>query len=138
VRKEKQAVKARMDQRTRERLPVLPTLIRVANDMRHAALQRLTAAGQTQPGQTFTATDLTLRRSSMYRPANAKVWAEDPATGVRRDLTLEESDAFWAWAAMETLSRTGIRIEELLELTHQAISSYRLPHGPGVVVLCPV
>jgi integrase len=138
VRKEKQAVKARMDQRTRERLPVLPTLIRVANDMRHAALQRLTAAGQTQPGQTFTAADLTLRRSSMYRPANAKVWAEDTATGVRRDLTLEESDAFWAWAAMETLSRTGIRIEELLELTHQAISSYRLPSTGELVPLLQI
>lgn len=138
VKKEKQAVKARMDQRTRERLPVLPTLIRVANDLRQAALQRLTAAGQAHPGQTFTAAGQTLRRSSMYRAANAKVWAEDPATGVRRDLTLEESDAFWAWAAIETLSRTGIRIEELLELTHQAITSYRLPSTGELVPLLQI
>jgi integrase len=138
VKKEKQAVKARMDQRTRERLPLLPTLVRVANDMRHAALQRLTAAEQTQPGQTFVTAGQTLRRSSMYRSANAKVWAEDPTTGVRRDLTLEESDAFWAWAAIETLSRTGIRIEELLELTHQAITSYRLPSTGELVPLLQI
>jgi integrase len=138
IKKEKQAVKARMDQRTRERLPVLPTLVRLANEMRHAAAQRLTAAEAAQPGQMFTTTGQALRRCSMYRPANAKVWAEDPATRVRRDLSMEESDAFWAWAAIETLSRTGIRIEELLELTHQAISSYRLPSTGELVPLLQI
>ena len=138
IKKEKQAVKARMDQRTRERLPVLPTLIRLANEARRAAAQRLTAAEAAQPGQTFTAAGQTLRRCSMYRSANAKVWAEDPATSVRRDLSMEESDAFWAWAAIETLSRTGIRIEELMELTHQAISSYRLPSTGELVPLLQI
>ena len=57
---------------------------------------------------------------------------------MRRDLTLEESDAFWAWAAIETLSRTGIRMEELLELTHQAISSYRLPSTGELVPLLQI
>jgi hypothetical protein len=35
----------------------------------------------------------------------------------RINITQAESDGFWAWAVIETLRHTGIRIEELLELT---------------------
>ena len=56
-----------------------------------------------------------------------RTWAEDPETGSRRDLTLAEQHAFWAWAAVEVLFRSGIRIEELTELTHQSLVQYRLP-----------
>jgi hypothetical protein len=138
IKKEKQAVKARMDQRTRERLPVLPALIRAANELRKAAAERLTATQQAQPGGTVTAGGHTLRVPVMYRTVNARVWAEDTGTGIRRDLTLEESDAFWAWAVIEVLSRTGIRIEEMLELTHQAITSYRLPSTGELVPLLQI
>jgi Phage integrase family len=138
IKKEKQAVKARMDQRTRERLPVLPALIRTANELRKAAAERLAAAQQAQPGGTVTVGGHTLRVPIIYRTVNARVWAEDIDTGIRRDLTLEESDAFWAWAVIEVLSRTGIRIEELLELTHQAITSYRLPSTGELVPLLQI
>ena len=47
----------------------------------------------------------------------ARIWAEDPDTGNRRDLSGEEDRAFWTWAAVETLRHTGIRIEELTELS---------------------
>jgi len=40
-----------------------------------------------------------------------------PRTGKRRDLTLEEHQAFWTWAAVHILRDTGIRIEELTELS---------------------
>jgi hypothetical protein len=138
IKKEKQAVKARMDQRTRERLPVLPTLLRVANDLRKTTAERLDAAHHAEPGGTITVGGQTLRIPVMFRTANAKMWAEDIATGARRDLTSEESQAFWAWAAFEVLSRTGIRIEEMLELTHQAITSYRLPSAGELVPLLQI
>ena len=51
------------------------------------------------------------------RTPAGKVWAQDPATGKRRDLGREEDHAFWAWAAVEVLRATGIRVEELLELS---------------------
>jgi hypothetical protein len=107
--------KARMDQRTRERLPVLPVLIRSAEDGRHAAAERLAACTAAVPGQTFTAGGQELRRAVMTKGASARTWAEDPADGSRRDLTLEEHRAFWAWAAIEVLRHTGIfsRIEGL-------------------------
>ncbi|WP_344854095.1 hypothetical protein [Amycolatopsis ultiminotia] len=48
-------------------------------------------------------------------------------TGTRRDLSQEEHEAFWTWAAVEVLRHTGIRIEELTELTHHSFVQYKLP-----------
>lgn len=138
IKKEKQAVKARMDQRTRERLPILPNLLRIANELRNVTTQRLTTARQAASGDTITIGGQALRIPAMFWPVNAKVWAQDVVTGARRDLTGEESDAFWAWAAFEVLSRTGIRIEEMLELTHQAVTSYRLPSTGELVPLLQI
>jgi hypothetical protein len=138
IKKEKQAVKARMDQRTRERLPILPNLLRIANELRNVTAERLTAARQAASGDTITIGRQALRIPAMFRPVNAKVWAQDVVTGARRDLTGEENDAFWAWAAFEVLSRTGIRIEEMLELTHQAVTSYRLPSTSELVPLLQI
>ncbi|MEV8297909.1 site-specific integrase [Streptomyces rochei] len=47
--------------------------------------------------------------------------------GTRRSFTGEERSAFWVWAAIEILRHTGIHIEELLELGHHSIVSYKLP-----------
>jgi integrase len=61
------------------------------------------------------------------RGAGARLWADDPATGKRRNLTLEEHQAFWAWATVEILRLTGIRVEELTELSHHSLIQYKLP-----------
>ena len=66
------------------------------------------------------------------------MWAEDPATGKRRDLTLDEHRAFWAWAAVEVLRLTGIRIEELTELSHHSFVQYRDPATGELVPLLQV
>ena len=64
----------------------------------------------------------------MAPTANGRhVWAEDAAAGKRRNLSYEEEEAFWAFATIEVLRLTGIRCEELLELTHHGITEYRLP-----------
>jgi hypothetical protein len=109
-RKSQRRRKARMDARTRERLPVLPALIRTAAQRRHDTAAVLAAARGTPPGQAFTAAGETLARSSTPHAAAAaaKIWADDPAAGRRRDLTLEEDHAFWTWAIIEVLRATGI------------------------------
>jgi hypothetical protein len=124
--------KSRMDQRTRERISVLPALIAAVDRERTASAQRLTLAQATRPGEVFTAAGQTLRRVVTTR-APANIWAEDPTDGPRRNLTREEHRAFWAWAAVEVLRLTGIRIEELTELTHPSLVQYRLP-GTGELV----
>jgi len=131
--------KSRMDQRTRERLPVLPVLAAAVSAARSKTAQTLAAAQATAPGQQFTAAGQTLRRPVMTRHAtSAKVWAEDPATGRRRDLTLEEHRAFWTWAAVEVLRHTGIRIEELAELSHHSFVQYLLPATSELIPLLQI
>ena len=56
----------------------------------------------------------------------------------RRDLCHEEEYAFWAWAAVEVLRLTGIRIEELLEISHHSLVQYRLPTTGEIVPLLQI
>jgi integrase len=125
--------KSRMDARTRERLPVLPALASAVSQRRKDTAALLTAARQTAPGQEFTAAGQTLIRADIPYAAARKIWAHEPGSPKRRDLTGEEDYAFWAWAAIEVLRATGIRIEELLELSHHSLVQYRLP-GTGELV----
>jgi len=103
--------KSRMDQRTRERIPVLPALITAVDQGRKDAAARLAAAAAAVPGDLFTAAGATLRKTALTSAqgrANGRIWAEDPVTADRRDLTREEDTAFWTWAAVEVLRATGI------------------------------
>ena len=125
--------KSRMDARTRERLPVLPVLVQAVDERRKNAGELLQAARQAHPGEAFTAAGQTLTRSVTTRPASGKIWADDPVTGKRRDLAVEEDLAFWAWAAVEVLRMTGVRVEELLEISHHSLVQYQLP-GTGELV----
>ena len=128
--------KARMDARTRERLPVLPVLVRTVDERRKNAAALLQAARQTPPGQAFTAAGQTLTRS--ITKTAGKIWAGDPATGKRRDLGHEDDYAFWAWAAVEVLRLTGCRVEELLEISHHSLIQYRLPATGEIVPLLQI
>jgi integrase len=130
--------KTRMDARTRERLPVLPVLIRTVDQRRKNAAELFQAARHARPGETFTAAGQTLTRPAVTRPGTGKIWAGDPAAGKRRDLTEEEDLAFWAWATVEVLRLSGVRVEELLELTHHSLVRYRLPTTGEVVPLLQI
>ena len=67
-----------------------------------------------------------------------RVWAEDPDTGARRDLSFEEHRGFWTWAMVEVLRHTGIRIEELTELSHHSLIQYRLPSTGELIPLLQI
>ncbi|MGH3182211.1 MAG: tyrosine-type recombinase/integrase, partial [Streptosporangiaceae bacterium] len=118
--------KARTDQRTRERLPVLPRLIAAAEKERDGTASRLAAAMAAAPGQEFTSGGQTLVRAILREPS-PRIWAEASSTGRRRNLTAEDEHAFWAWAIIEILRHAGIRIEELTELSHHSLIRYQLP-----------
>ncbi|MGW6356270.1 hypothetical protein ACWFR5_13930 [Streptomyces sp. NPDC055092] len=76
--------------------------------------------------------------------SGTKVWAQEleaprtAARAARRDLTHEDHKAFWAWAAIEVLRHTGVRIEELCELSHHSLIQYRLPTTGELVPLLQI
>ncbi|PBA68816.1 integrase [Mycobacterium avium] len=130
--------KARMDSRTRERLPVLPILVETTNQWRRESQELLAAGQQTPPGQLFTAAGKTFTR--IHRPAAKpdNVWVRNPDTGKLMLLNRDEDHAFWAWAVIEVLRHTGIRVEELLELSHHSLVQYRLPSTGELVPLLQI
>ena len=136
--KDRSQRKSRMDQRTRERLPVLPALTAWVDAERTKTAAVLHAANATAPGAVFTVAGCSLRRCAMKTATTGRLWAEDPQGGKRRDLTFEEHRGFWTWAVVEVLRHTGIRIEELGELSHHALIQYRLPATGELVPLLQI
>ena len=53
----------------------------------------------------------------------------------RVDLQYNVTRAFMTWTIIEILRHTGIRIEEMLELTHLSIKQYRKPDGTVIPLL---
>ncbi|MEU0355358.1 site-specific integrase [Streptomyces cyaneofuscatus] len=131
--------KARMDRRTRERLPVLPALVRAADQRLKAARQRLEAVLAAEPGTTFTVLGETYTRvmgtDRVDRVRSTNVYDE---AGKRIHLGQAEHRAFWAWATVEFLRHTGARIEEMLETSHHSIIQYTLPTTTEVVPLLQI
>ncbi|MEV6882848.1 site-specific integrase [Streptomyces sp. NPDC051135] len=135
--KVKQQQKTTSDQRTRERLPVLPALIRVADRQLREARARLDALHTAPLGTQFTVLgeDFTTPKSTSRAGLTGQAY---DSSGRRRDLEAEEKRAFWGWATIEILRHTGIRIEELLELGHHSIIRYKLPTTGEVVPLLQI
>lgn len=132
------ARKSRTDQRTRERLPVLRALVSWVQSERDRTAELLAAAKRTEPGELFTVSGQLMRRSVMAVPSGARVWAEPPDGGKRVDLMFEEHRGFWTWAMVEVLRHTGIRIEELSELSHHSLIQYQLPDTSALIPLLQI
>lgn len=80
-----------MDQRTRTLLPALPALVKAVERQLKDAQTCLATGPESPAGAPFTtpAGETLLRRAGV----SSRVYADDPATGRRRDLTVEEERA---------------------------------------------
>ena len=126
-------LKARMQQRTRTLVPVLPRLIATAEaELEHIG-RLLAAMRNTAPEVEVTVDGRRYQRTKTTWKINAV--ALDDGPGPRFDVMRRDDDAFWTWAAIEVLRRTGVRIEELLELTHVGLRQYQAPTGEMVPLL---
>lgn len=129
---------ARMQERTRALVPVVPRLVAAAEDELAQATRLLTAVRDMRPGEEFTVDGRHFRRTgrqtSNWRPSALFVTSIDEP-GPRFDAERREDTAFWTFAIIEVLRRTGARIEELLELTHLSLRQYHAPTGEMVPLL---
>jgi len=129
--------KADMQARTRRLLPVLPQLATAVGDHLGFVERSLAAALTVEPGEAFSVDGQRWRRhqhKSTYDSVRSTVIATGP-NGDRVSLTRMEDQAFWTWAAVEVLRHSGIRIEEMLELTHLSIRPFRKPSGEVIPLL---
>ncbi|MET9692967.1 site-specific integrase [Streptomyces sp. NPDC006514] len=133
--KHEKRVKAKMDQRTRERLPALSTVVRAAWTNWTEAREGMDALRAAPLGGQFTFRGTTYTRQKKDSSTPFRAYDE---SGRRAHLGLVEERAFWAWATIEFLQHTGVRIEEMLEASHHALIQYRLPTTDEVVPLLQV
>lgn len=147
--KRRQHVKARMQQRTRSLTPLLPGFMRSAEDLKERGRRLLECTVAAAHLETYIVDGVTYRRHDpvVRTKANtrARIWAEvisaeagsrpPVPVGKRADITAVEADSFWGWAVSSTLKETGVRIEELLELTQLSLRHYVAPTTNTIVPL---
>ncbi|WP_307530526.1 tyrosine-type recombinase/integrase [Streptomyces umbrinus] len=135
-------INRRMADRTRTRQPLLPVLVQHV-ESRHEHLSNLReAARSTSLGAYFAYQGRSYKRSNspedrrrLKTPEGPTVRAIDQETGKTVYLDQAEERAFWDWAVIEVLRHSGIRIEELTELTHLSIRQYQRPNGETIALL---
>ena len=143
--KERKKTTAAMHQRIRDRLPQLPVLVDVAERHRSEQAALLEAVKAVPIDATFEHEGRSYRRTVpksyrkvSYRSDVVPDQVEDVSSGEIIDVGKSEHEAFWAWAVIETLRHTGVRVEELMEITHLALVSYRLPKTREVVPMLQI
>jgi integrase len=132
---------ARMHHRTRALAPVLSALSAATHARLSAAQGLLAAAERAGEGEQFAFAERPWHR--LRRSRTGAAGAHRPYSQVRvidtngavLDVTTEEADAFWAWAIIEVLRLTGLRVEEMLELTHLSLRRYVRETGDVVPLL---
>jgi site-specific recombinase XerD len=137
----RQRSREEMHDRIRRLQPLLPALVRYVEE-EHETMRVLAEAADTEAGEKMTVgarvfkrlfTPADQRHARMHGTANVRYLEE--ATGKAVNATLAEDTAFWQWAVVEALRLTGVRIEELLELSQLSIRQYRRPNGEVVALL---
>lgn len=135
--KEKRRQRAVSHQRTRQRLPHLPTLMNAVTDQLRWHRLVLQTAEERDPGDRFNVEGITCEVAASAaapfgaHPAGVKrmggLMVRRLDTGSVFDAVQRETVYFWRWATFSVLKETGVRIEEMEELTHASITQYRLP-----------
>lgn len=140
--------RSKMHARTRQLTPLLPQFMETAERLRESSSRLLAAASVASHLEAFEVDGVHyLRHDPVLRDGAAKrnlVWvrladhpnapASPPGPGYI-SASRVESDGFWGWAIANVLKETGIRIEELLELTQLSLRHYVAPTSNTVVPL---
>ncbi|MGW9028293.1 tyrosine-type recombinase/integrase [Streptomyces sp. NPDC055722] len=137
----KREIHQRMADRIRVRQPLLPTLVAHVEGRYEHLTNLLKTARAVRLGEHLAHEGHSYRRTDTERDRTwAKSEDEPPVRVTDEDghvlnVTLAEDTAFWEWAGLEILRHSGIRIEELCELTHLSIRQYQRPNGEVIALL---
>lgn len=119
----------RMQARTRTLAPHLPALAARAEQRYHHAVQLRDLVQDTPIGEPFAFAGETYVRQRTTRGAMSTAYVTKIGQGSRIDTDWQVVKTFLTWAIVDVFRYTGVRIEELLELTHLSIRQYRKPDG---------
>jgi len=126
---------ARMHARTRTLAEFVPALVSTARTRREHASALLDAASG-QPVATRIAVGGTTYEMAWHGEGRRRrLLACRQPDGALIDAAYEENEAFWAWAVIEVMRLSGLRIEEVMELTHLSVRRYTQPDGQVVPLL---
>ncbi|MBP2371987.1 integrase [Pseudonocardia parietis] len=132
----RRAATARMQARTRTLAPHMPRLVEHARRRRDQAERLLAQARAAVPGDEFDHDNTRYRRVRLTKQAQpGAIRVSVVGQDKRIDPILHEERAFWTWAIVETLRHSGMRFEELKELTHLSIRQFTKPDGETVPLL---
>lgn len=135
-------VNERSADRTRQRQPLLPFLVNHVETRYDRARLLLGRAGKVAEGEAFIHEGIEYRR--IRTEADRKLLrhgdevptrVQEVASGRIVHIGTDEEAAFWEWATVETLRHSGVRIEELCELTHLSIRQYQRANGEVIALL---
>lgn len=141
---------AKHKRRTREKThnqirtlqPLLPVLVDYVDERREHWRGVLERASSAEHGETFTHDGHSYTRIITRGDAQLIADGDQPGMHVRSprfgrtiDVNMHEDTAFWMWAIIETLRHSGLRIEELTELSQLSVRQYQRPNGEVIALL---
>lgn len=119
----------RFQARTRTLAPLLDTLVVAAEERYRYAVRLREAAEATAPNASFTIDGVNYCRVVKGKSRTTNFYVLKDGETTRLDTEWFITSAFMTWTFIEVLRHTGIRVEEMLELTHLSIRQYRRPDG---------
>ena len=133
----------KMQDRTRQLVPLMPQLLRSVREHWTLRQQLLSHAQECVAGEIFETAGRTWQRVTRYSDRrNIQfgldiIWVREVGVtpGTPFNCQQEEEDAFWTWAILEVGRHTGLRREEILELTRRGIDTFTTSDGQQVLTL---
>ena len=140
--KAKRHVRERVHATVRILQPLLPVLVQYVEADYERWSTLLETATVATDGEQFTVADTVYTRvysrEDLRRVRNGKtptVRVRDEQAGKSIAVQRYEDSSFWAWAVVETLRHSGLRIEELTELSQLSVRQYLRPSGEVIALL---
>lgn len=134
--KNKRRIQAAMHQRIRHFIDRVPQLLDAIDTDKEKQTALLAIALETPMGEQFEFRGARYTRLARPLPGPAtKVWIRDEDTGEQIPQARIEHLSFWAWATTHILHETGVRMEELTELTTTALFTFQPRDGDRVLLL---